>query len=125
MAERKRVRRNTLERRCLGKSFKRLFRQRSEGQPASNPGEVAPSMQGNPLPRTATQVSSIDRIRMYQTPNAKPRPEAFRNPARYQAAQHPPPETQFQIRKCGKQGPLTVNGLWKGPNSGSRKMGGF
>ncbi|CAJ50418.1 hypothetical protein BAV2807 [Bordetella avium 197N] len=25
MAERKRVRRNTLERRCLGKSFKRLF----------------------------------------------------------------------------------------------------
>ena len=25
MAERKRVRRNTLERRCLGKAFKRLF----------------------------------------------------------------------------------------------------
>jgi hypothetical protein len=31
MAERKRVRRNTLERRCLGKAFKRLFHGSSKG----------------------------------------------------------------------------------------------
>ena len=31
MAERKRVRRNTLERRCLGKSFKRLFANSPKG----------------------------------------------------------------------------------------------
>jgi hypothetical protein len=31
MAERKRVRRNTLERRCLGKAFKRLFVESPKG----------------------------------------------------------------------------------------------
>jgi hypothetical protein len=31
MAERKRTRRNTLERRCLGKAFKRLFNGSSKG----------------------------------------------------------------------------------------------
>jgi hypothetical protein len=31
MAERKRVRRNTLERRCLGKAFKRLFANSPKG----------------------------------------------------------------------------------------------
>lgn len=31
MAERKRVRRNTLERRCLSKAFKRLFKNSPKG----------------------------------------------------------------------------------------------
>lgn len=31
MAERTRVRRNTLERRCLGKTFKRLFKNSPKG----------------------------------------------------------------------------------------------